>query len=34
MIAKARSKQGKQKIEIKGWIDIGKIDALEKGGLL
>lgn len=33
-IAKSRSKEGKQKIEIKSWIDLEKVGKLEKGGLL
>ena len=34
VIAKSRSREGKQKIEIKGWIDLEKVGALEKGWLL
>jgi hypothetical protein len=34
MIAKARSKESKQKIEIKSWISVDKVNQLEKGGLL
>jgi hypothetical protein len=34
MIAKARRRESKQKIEIKGNLDASKVDALGKGGLL